>query len=60
MEKAGQRFCQVSVMEMNTSEPLRNCRKLMDVVKTRGVSLIWDKSGGNLFTVQAAAGMKVA
>ncbi len=48
------------VMETNASEPLMKCRKLMDGVKTGGKSVIRDKSGGNLFTVQAASGMKVA
>jgi hypothetical protein len=47
-------------METNTSEPLIRCRKRRDVIKTRGESLTWDKSGGNLFTVQAVAGMKAA
>ena len=47
-------------MEMNTSEPLIKCRKRRDVIKTRGESLTWDKPGGNLFTVQAVAGMEAA
>ena len=47
-------------METNTSESLIKCRKRRDVIKTRGVSLTWDKSGGYLFTVQAVAGMKAA
>jgi hypothetical protein len=47
-------------METNTSESLIKCRKRSDVIKTRGESLTWDKSGGNLFTVQAVAGMKAA
>jgi len=47
-------------MEMNASEPLLNCRKRKDVVKTGGLSLTRDKSGGHLFTAQAAAGMKKA
>ena len=51
---------QVSVKETNTSEPLITCRKRRDVVKTRGESLTWDKSGGDLLTVQTAAGMEVA
>ncbi|KKM69918.1 hypothetical protein LCGC14_1445920 [marine sediment metagenome] len=59
-EKAGQGFCQVRVMETNASEPLMKCRKRMDGVKTGGSSLTRDKSGGDLFTVQAASGMKVA
>lgn len=47
-------------METNTSEPLIKCRKRRDVIETRGVSLTWDKSGSNLFTVQAVAGIKAA
>jgi len=47
-------------MEMNVSEPLLNCRKCRDVVKTEGLSLTRDKSGGHLFTVQSATGMKKA
>jgi hypothetical protein len=47
-------------METNTSEPLIKCRKRRDVIKTRGESLIWDKSGGYLLTVQAVTGMKAA
>ena len=45
---------------MNESEPLKKYRKRRDAVKTRGESLIWDKSEGYLFIAQAAAGMKVA
>jgi len=51
---------QVSAMETNTSEPLIKCRKRRDVIKTRGESLTWDESGGNLFTVQAVTGMEAA
>jgi hypothetical protein len=47
-------------METNTSESLIKCRKRRDVIKTRGESLTWDKSGGYLITVQAVAGMKAA
>jgi len=47
-------------METNTSEPLINCRKRRDVIKTRGESLTWDESGSYLFTVQAVAGMEAA
>jgi hypothetical protein len=45
-------------METNPSESLIKCRKRRDVIKTRGESLTWDKSGGYLLTVQAVAGMK--
>jgi len=47
-------------MEMNVSEPLLNCRKRRDVVKTEGVSLTRDKSGGYLFTAQMTAGIEKA
>lgn len=47
-------------METNTDEPLIKCRKRRDVIKTGGESLTRDKSGGNLFTVQAVAGMEAA
>jgi hypothetical protein len=47
-------------METNTGEPLIKCRKRRDVIKTRGESLTWDESGGNLFTVQTVTGMKAA
>jgi hypothetical protein len=58
--KGRTRSCQVSVMETNTSEPLINCRKRRNSVKTRGESLIWDKFGRHLITVQAAGGMEAA
>jgi len=32
----------------------------MDEVKTRLLYWVWDKFGGNLFTAQAASGVKVA
>jgi hypothetical protein len=47
-------------METNIREPLITCRKRRDVIKTGGLSLTRDKSGGNLFTVQVVAGMKAA
>ena len=47
-------------METNESEPLMTYRKRRDDVKTGGESLLRDKSGGNLFTAQAASGMKAA
>ena len=59
-EKVETRSRQVSAKETNTSEPLMKCRKRRDAVKTRRESLAWDKSGGDLFTVQAVAGMKAA
>ena len=51
------RWNQVSVEETNTSEPLINCRKRRNAIKTRGESLTWDKSGGNLITARMVAGM---
>lgn len=45
-------------METNTSESLIKYRKRMDVIKTRGGSLIWDKFGRNLLTDQTVTGMK--
>ena len=47
-------------METNTNELLIKCRKRRNVIKTRGVSLTWDKFGGNLFTDQTVTGMKAA
>jgi hypothetical protein len=47
-------------METNTSESLIKCRKRRDVIKTRGESLTWDKSGRNLNTDQTVTGMKAA
>ena len=47
-------------METNTSEPLIKCRKRRDVIETRGESLTWDKSGGNLITVRTVTGMEAA
>jgi hypothetical protein len=47
-------------METNISEPLTKCRKRREVIKTRGESLTWDESGGNLLTVQAVTGMEAA
>ncbi len=44
--------------ETSASEPLMTCRKRRDDVRTRGESLIWDKSGGHLFTAQSASGTK--
>jgi len=35
-------------METIKRESLIKCRKRRDVIKTRGESLTWDKSGGNL------------
>jgi len=51
---------QVRTVESNASEPLMTCRKRRNGVETGGESLLREKSGGNLFTVQAASGMKAA
>ena len=59
-EKARIKLSQVSIWEMNASEPLLKCRKRRNVIKTRGESLTWDKPGGNLLTDQAVAGTEAA
>jgi hypothetical protein len=51
---------QIRTMKTNANEPLLTCRKRRDDVETRGESLTWDKSGGNLFTARTASGMKAA
>lgn len=40
-------------METNTSEPLTNCRKRKDVIKTGRRSLALDESGGAIFCAGA-------
>lgn len=45
---------------MNESEPSMTRRKRRNGVKTGRESLARDKSGGNLFTVQVASGVKKA
>lgn len=53
--------CQVSTEKMSASEPLMTHRKsLKEAVKTEGDRFSQDKSEGNLFTVQTAAGVKTA
>ena len=53
--------CQVRAMEMSDhTNPLLKCRKRRDSIKTRRLSLVWDKFGGNLFTVQAVDGIQGA
>jgi len=59
-EKAWQRSCQVRFRETSTSEPITRCRKLLDDVKTRGLSLPQEKSRGNLPTAWMASGIQVA
>jgi len=59
-EKAWQRLCQVRIKEMSVSEPLMRCRNIRDGVKTGVLAGFQDKSRGNLFTVWAASGIKMA
>ena len=47
-------------METNTGESLIKCRKRRDVIKTRGESLTWDKSGGCLLIGRMVTGMEAA
>ena len=51
---------QVRVKDTSGSEPLMTCRKGRDDVKTGRELLAQEKPGRNLFTGQAASGMKVA
>jgi len=58
--KGRARLGQVRTVESNASEPLMTCRKRRNGVETGGESLPREKSGGNLFTAQAASGIKAA
>lgn len=49
-EKAKQNACQIYVMEMNESEPLKTLRNAQLLSKPGLVWLPWDKPRGNLFT----------
>jgi len=60
VQEKARRTRQVRVKETSASEPLMTCRNSMDGVKTGFETLTQDKPGGNLFTGQAASGMKVA
>jgi hypothetical protein len=60
VQEKARRTRQVRVKETSASEPLMTCRKRKDGVKTGWASLTQDKPGGNLFTGQAASGIKVA
>ena len=51
---------QVRTKETSASEPLLTCRKHRDDVKTGWQSLTREESGGDLFTAQAASGIKAA
>jgi len=55
--KGGIRSCQIRFVESNANEPLMNCRKRRDDVKTGRESLAREKSGKNLFTDRAASGI---
>jgi hypothetical protein len=46
--------------ETSESEPLMRCRKQKGDVKTGVLSLLQEKSRGNLLTVWVASGMQVA
>jgi hypothetical protein len=59
MEKA-QQMRHVRNGKANESESPMKCRKRRDDIKTRGESLTWDKSIGDLFTGWMVSGMKVA
>lgn len=50
----------VGIIEMSANEPLQKYRKRRNDVKTRGVSLTWDKYERNLLTAHMASVMKVA
>jgi len=60
VQEKARRTRQVRVKETSGSEPLMTCRKGMDDVKTGRELLAQEKPGRNLFTVQAASGIKVA
>jgi len=45
---------------MSVSEPLTKCREVSKYIETEVLSISRDKPGGNLHTVQAMYGIKVA
>lgn len=51
---------QVGTEKANVSEPLMNCRKRSDDIKTRVPLLPWDKPGGDLLTALVVSGTEVA
>ena len=59
-EKAWQRLCQVRIKEMSASEPLMRCRKVEMSSKPRILADLRDEPGGDLLTVRAASGIKMA
>ena len=50
----------VRFREASASKLLLRCRNEMDDVRTGDLSVLQDKSKGNLFTAWAASGIKVA
>ena len=60
VQEKARRTRQVRVKETSGSEPLMTCRNCRDGVKTGRVLLAQEKPGRNLFTGQAASGIKVA
>jgi hypothetical protein len=50
----------VRAKETSASEPPMNCRKRRNDVRTRVLSLPWEKSERHLHTAQAASGIEAA
>ena len=48
------------IRETSESELLLRCRNELDDVRTGGLTILQDKSKGDLFTAWAASGIKVA
>jgi hypothetical protein len=59
-EKSRQRSWQVRIKEMSNREPSMRCRNIWDDVKTGVLRQLQDKSRGDLLTVWAASGIKMA
>ena len=59
-KRHGKRPCQVRIKEMSASESLMRCRNIRDGVKTGVLAGFQDKPRGNLHTVWAAPGIKMA
>ena len=59
-EKSQLRLWQVRIRETSASEPLMRRRNELDGVTTGGLCVCQDKHRGNLLTVCAAPGVKVA
>lgn len=60
MRKRREQIASGEVKKVNENEPLMKCRKRNSDIKTEGVSLTRDKSGGNLITAQAVSGIEAA